>query len=231
MKTCRASRAATADQRLAVAYLRVSTEEQSLGVDAQRSAIESWAIAKGVTLISTHEDRLSGATPAAERPGLLAALEALRANRGGILVAAKRDRLARDVVVAATIERLAMDAGARVVTADGVNAEDTPEGALLRGLMDSFAQYERAVIRARTTAALAVKKARGERVSRRAPVGYRFEGSRVIEDEGEQRLLARARDLRAKGLSYQRVVDLLTAEGARLRGGRLHVTTLVRVLA
>ena len=43
-------------------------------------------------------------------------------------MAAKRDRIARDVVVAATIERLVADAGARVVTADGVSAEQTPEG-------------------------------------------------------------------------------------------------------
>ncbi len=42
---------------------------------------------------------------------------------------------------------------------------------LLRGLMDLFAQYERAVIRARTRAALAVKRSKGEQ--------YNFDSSSV----------------------------------------------------
>ena len=41
-------------------------------------------------------------------------------------MAAKRDRIARDVVVAATVE-LARDAESTVVTADGVTVEDTPK--------------------------------------------------------------------------------------------------------
>jgi hypothetical protein len=71
----------------------------------------------------------------------------LRAAGAGLLVAAKRDRIARDVVVAATVEQMAREAGAKVVTADGVAVEDTPEGMLLRGLMDLFAQYERVAAR------------------------------------------------------------------------------------
>jgi DNA invertase Pin-like site-specific DNA recombinase len=44
---------------------------------------------------------------------------------------------------------------------------------LMRGLVDLFAQYERALIRSRTKAALAVKKGRGERLAkgRRGHVG------------------------------------------------------------
>jgi DNA invertase Pin-like site-specific DNA recombinase len=145
-------------------------------------------------------------------------------------LAAKRDRIARDVVVAATVERLTQDAGARVVTADGVSIEDTPEGSLMRGL-DLFAQYERSVIRARTTAALAAKRARGERVSRRAPLGYRFDGAHLVEDTDERATLARVRQLRARGLSLERVAGILNAEGSKCRGGRWHVTTLARALA
>src|SRR5262249_29181206 len=57
----------------------------------------------------------------------------------------------------------ALEAGAKVITADGVAVEDTPEGQLLRGMLDLFAQYERALIRARTRAALAVKRSKGEK--------------------------------------------------------------------
>jgi DNA invertase Pin-like site-specific DNA recombinase len=233
MKTpehARKPRQRAGDGRLAVAVLRTSTEDQNLGPEAQRAAIERWAASCGVTVVSWHEDRVSGAAPVEERPGLLAGLAALRAYGAGLLVAARRDRIARDVVVAATVERLAQDAGARVITADGVTIGDTPEGQLMRGLLDLFAAYERAVIRARTKAALAVKRSRGERVSGRAPLGYRFECGRLVPDPAETAALARVHALRDKGLSLARVVAVLNAEGVDCRGGRWHVTTLARAL-
>jgi site-specific DNA recombinase len=229
--TGRPFRRTAGNPSLAVGYLRVSTEDQNLGPEAQRAAVARWAASRGLVVVSWHEDRLSGATAVEGRPALMAALAALREHGAGLLVAAKRDRIARDVVVAATVERLAQDAGARVVTADGVSIEDTPEGSLMRGLLDLFAQYERAVIRARTTAALAAKRARGERVSRRAPIGYLFDGGRLAEDEAEGVILARVRELRGKGLSLARVAGILNAEGSTCRGGRWHVTTLARALA
>jgi hypothetical protein len=43
--------------------------------------------------------------------------------------------------------------------------------------------------------------------------------------------MARVRELRSRGLSLARVAAILNAEGATLRGGRFHVTTLARALA
>jgi site-specific DNA recombinase len=215
---------------LAVGILRTSTEDQNLGPEAQRAAIERWAASNAVTVVSWHEDRVSGAAPVEDRPGLMAGFAALRALGAGLLVAAKRDRIARDVVIAATVERLAQDAGARVVTADGVTVENTPEGRLMRTLMDAFAEYERALIRARTKAALAVKKARQERVSGRAPLGFRFEEGSLVPEPAEGAILARVQDMRSKGLSIARITAVLNAEGYQLRGGRWHVTTLARAL-
>jgi DNA invertase Pin-like site-specific DNA recombinase len=160
----------------------------------------------------------------------MAALTAIRKHGAGLLVAAKRDRIARDVVIAATVEQLARDSGARLVTADGVTAEDTTEGQLMRTLMDAFAQYEKQLIRARTRAALAVKKARGERVSRRAPLGFRFEGGRLVQASEESAILARVREMRVRGLSLARVAAILNAEGLLCRGGRWYVTALARAL-
>lgn len=231
MTNARRTRQQLGDASRAVVYLRVSTEDQNLGPEAQRAAIERWARSAGVQLVATFEDRISGATPPEDRPGLCAAIEALRHHGAGILVAMKRDRLARDVVIAATIERLAIAAGARVVTADGVSVENTPEGALMRTLIDAFAAYERALIRSRTKAALATKRARGERVSGRAPIGYAFDGARLVPAQHEQRALEIARELRAAGNSFQSIADHLNESNIPCRGGRWHVTTLVRVLA
>jgi DNA invertase Pin-like site-specific DNA recombinase len=96
--------------------------------------------------------------------------------------------------------------------------------------MDLFAQYERAVIRARTRAALAVKRHKGERYTRRAPLGYRFEAGQLVADSQERETLARVREMKARGVSTARAASILNAKGLRCRGGRWHVTTLARAL-
>ena len=89
-----------------VGYLRVSTEDQHLGPEAQRAAVLAWAGRNGARVVAWHTDHgVSGAAPLAQRPALLAAVAALAAGEAAALVVAKRDRLARDVVEATLIER------------------------------------------------------------------------------------------------------------------------------
>jgi DNA invertase Pin-like site-specific DNA recombinase len=97
---------------------------------------------------------------------------------------------------------------------------DVPaSGELNPKLMDLSIQYERAVIRARTRAALAVKRSKGQKYTRRARLGFRFEGGRVVEDPAERDTLARVREMKSRGFSLARVAGILNAEGARCRGG------------
>ena len=211
-----------ADARLAVAYLRVSTEDQKLGPEAQRAAVEAWAAREGVSVASWHVDQgVSGATAVEARPALCAALVALREHHAGLLVVAKRDRIARDVVVAATVERAASTAGARVVSADGATNAAGVEGMMLRGMTDLFAAVEREMIRARTKAALAAKSAKGERTGELA-YGFRLaaDGVHVEPDQAEQAVLAVVRELRAAGLSQRAIVGELAVRGLVSRVGR-----------
>ena len=225
-------RAKTADPTRAVAYLRMSTERQDLSPAAQRAAIEQWAAGAGVVVVAWHEDLgVSGGTALEDRPGLLSALDGLDAHAAGVLVVAKRDRLARDVLTASLVERLCERKGARIQTADGAGNQSGPEGALMRTLLDAFAAYERALIRARTRGALAVKKARGERTGG-VPLGSSVgEDGRLAANGAEAAAVARARELRAEGRSLREIATVLAAEGHRPRGKRWHVQTLARVVA
>jgi site-specific DNA recombinase len=217
---------------LAVGYLRASTDEQHLGPEAQRSAIIAWAERTGVTMAAWCSDiGVSGATPVDRRPGLLAGLTAIGEHDAGVLVAAKRDRLARDVMVAAAIERIVERAGARVVTADGVGLGDGPEAALLRAMVDAFAAYERALIRARTRAALGAKRERGENLGT-PPIGFRLADDRVhLEpDPTEAIAVARVLELHSAGWSVRRIATELDREGVPCRGRRWHRQSVWRVL-
>lgn len=223
------------DPGRAVGYLRVSKEEQALSPVAQREAIARWCKANGTELVVVFEDiDVSGGTPLDRRPGLLAALAALEAEQAGMLVVAKRDRLARDVMNAAMVERLAERAGARVRSAAGEGTEGDlgdPGGMLMRGIVDLFAQYERAVIRARTKAALAVKAARGERTGqvrfgcRTTPDG------RLLVDEDEMQAISHVLELRGAGASIRAIASRLQADGVPCRGRHWHPTTVARLIA
>jgi DNA invertase Pin-like site-specific DNA recombinase len=227
-------RAHLGNASLAVAYIRVSTEDQNLGPEAQRAAIEAWAARQGVQVTSWHVDKgVSGGADIGDRPALVAALGELRAARAGVLVVAKRDRLARDVYIAGAIERAAEQSGARVVCADGTANGDTPADAFMRSILDAAAAYERALIRARTKAALGAKKARGERAGTVA-YGYRLaaDGVRVEANEAEQGVLAIVHELRASGMSHRGIVAALASRGLVSRsGGAFSKTQVTRMLA
>jgi DNA invertase Pin-like site-specific DNA recombinase len=182
--------------------------------------------------VAVHEDHgASGGAPLDRRPGLAAAVDAVRDHEAGVLLVARRDRLARDTMIAAVVGRLVERNGGRVLTADGVAGEATPEAKLMRTMIDAFAEYERMLVKMRTKAALAVKRGRGERVGK-IPYGFRLadDGVHLVEDPAEQRTIARLAKLR-ESMSLREVAEHCRANGIRARDGEWWPRTIRRVLA
>jgi DNA invertase Pin-like site-specific DNA recombinase len=148
-----------------------------------------------------------------------------------VLVAARRDRFARSVSIAAVIEETARRRVARVVTPDAPDADDPFAGAM-RGMMDVFAQLERALIASRTRGALAAKRARGEKTGGSLPVGFALadDGKRLVADADEAGAVATIRGQHAERLSIRAIAERMNVEGAPARGGRWHPTTIARIL-
>lgn len=208
--------------RRAWGLTRVSTTgqaESGLGLSAQRRAIEDAARRLGLELVQVFEDAgLSGGLELEERPGLLAAIGAL--GRGDTLIVAKRDRLGRDPIVLAMVERLVTRRGARVVSAleEATNGDD-PSNVLMRRMLDAFAEFERLIGKARTKAALRAKRARGERAGN-VPWGFRATpDGKLIEDAREREVLDLIRRLRARGQSYAKIAASLRRRGVPNRRG------------
>jgi site-specific DNA recombinase len=217
----------------AIGYIRVSTEEQKLGPKAQAEALESWASRESVQLLACFIDRgVSGATPIAERKALMAALATCKSANAGVLVAAKRDRLARSLAVVAAIEAEVLRSGAVLRTTDGMS-DGVGSGALLsRGIADLIGAWEREVISERTRAALGVKRSRGERTGA-VRYGWKVgvDGKRLEPSESEQAVIALITELRAIGFSTRAIVAELGARGVKSRAGRpLQQTQVQRIL-
>jgi DNA invertase Pin-like site-specific DNA recombinase len=207
----------------AIAYVRCSTDQQAesgLGLDAQRRAIEQSAARQGLAVAAFYEDAgLSGAKDIEARPGLLEAVSALR--RGDVLLVAKRDRLGRDVVSVALIERLISRKGARVLSAAGEGTDtDDPTALLMRRIADAFSEHEGRVIRTRTKAALKAKRAQGLRAGN-IPFGFSLAEDRktLLPHTGEQQILEEIRRLRREGCSMPQIAAALNERGIVTRSG------------
>lgn len=204
--------------KTAIGYIRASTGDQRLSVEAQRTELDAWARRHGVRVASWHVDQgVSGTAPLDARPGLLGALAALRDEGAGQLLVLRRDRLARDTYVAMTIERAVERDGARVVAADGQGNGDQPGEVMVRRIQDAVSEHERALIAARTKAALAAKRARGERAGE-VPYGYALDPNdptrqRIIEEPAEQHVILFVTSWREGGKTIREIA----AELARLK--------------
>ena len=139
----------------------------------------------------------------------------------GILLVKDRTRLARDVIVAATIDRSVATLGARVVSADGVGNGDTPADGFVRTIVDAASELHRMTIKANTRSALAAKRRRGERIGA-LPFGERLsaDGVHTEPDARELATIAAARRLRGEGRTVRAIVEELELLGFVSRSGQ-----------
>lgn len=141
-----------------VAYYRVSTKRQGLGLEAQRAKVEAAAKESGAEIIAEIEEKESGKE--CSRPGLNKAMATAR-KHGAIVVVAKHDRLSRDLAFAS---EMVFKSGIRF------NILNLPPEAmsdyLLFGVYFGLAAQEAKLISERTKAALTALKAKGVQLGR-----------------------------------------------------------------
>ena len=140
-----------------IGYARVSTDEQNLGL--QLDALQADGCGR------VFEDTASGAR--SNRKGLADALQAC--SPGDVLTVWKLDRLGRSLLdLVGLVEDLkARDVGLKVLTGAGASIDTTkPEGRLFFAMFAALAEFERELIRERTTAGMKAAKRRGVHVGR-----------------------------------------------------------------
>lgn len=217
----------------AIGYIRVSTDEQRLSPQAQAQAIQTYAHSHQIEILAIAFDHgLSGATPIPHRPGLALALSLTQKHRASLLIA-KHDRLARDPLIALTVER-SLPKGASLLSADGTGNGNDPNAQFMRGIIREVASLERALIRQRTKSALAILAQKGKR-NGTIPYGYTLsqtEHNTLIPDPREQAAIALITSLDAQGYSLRAIVRTLASRGIKSRKGTpLGLTQVARILA
>ncbi len=205
-----------------IGYARVSTRDQAesgVSLASQRQKIEAYATMHDLDLIEIIEDAGHSAKTL-DRPGMARLLKLIGRKAVSVVVVAKLDRITRSVRDLGDLVELFKRSGVEFASvADHIDTS-TAAGRLVLNVMGSVSQWEREAIGERTSDALAVMRANGQRISRHPPYGYRDNGSGWVPDEAEQRGVGLIVELRGQGLSLRRIAAELERQGIRSRGGR-----------
>lgn len=215
-----------------IIYLRVSTDKQvdsGLGLEAQREMCLR-IVPKGSQVLEFADEGLSGALEMEKRPALLMALNNL--EKDDVLMIAKRDRIGRDPIVNAMIERAVERKKAKILTASGdVRDDNDPSSILMRRMVDAFAEYERLIIGARTKVALQVKKNKNERVGH-IPYGFELDedGVHLRVNRDEQYTLSLMQLHHQEGMSYRKIAEHLNFMNRWNRKGPWNHVSIFRMI-
>jgi len=210
-------------EQSAVGYIRVSTEEQSrkgISLEMQAAKVRAYAELNDLALVDTIEDAGISAKSIKGRPGIQAVLEMVKARKVDAVIVYKLDRLARNTVECLEMASLMDKAGVALHSISEKLDTQSALGRFFFTLTASLAEMERNIISERTTAALAQKRANGQRISGQAPYGYRFEGDKLAKEDTEQRTISKIVELKAEGRSIRGIVAFLQENGYRNRHGR-----------
>jgi DNA invertase Pin-like site-specific DNA recombinase len=133
---------------------------------------------RGWTIAAEHSDVASGRQD--QRPGLAAAVEAVRRGEAEALLVVRLDRAARSVAhLAALAEQVP------IVAADQQFDTTTAAGRLVFSMLAAVAAFEADLLRERTIDGLRVARARGKRLGRRPVLtGARLERARALRQAG-----------------------------------------------
>jgi len=137
-----------------IGYARISTDDQNLNL--QKDALQLAGCEK------IYSDRISGAK--AQRPGLSSSLEVSRT--GDVLVVWRLDRLVRSLKDLIEIMSTLDERGIGLQSLQESISTTNNSGRLIFHLFGALAEFERNLIRERTTAGLVAARTRGHRGGR-----------------------------------------------------------------
>ena len=217
----------------AIGYIRVSTTDQAVdgvSLDAQRAKVAAWCVANGVELVETFEDAGISGKRADNRPGLVAALDAV-CRAKGVLVVYSLSRVARSTKDTLAIAERLDKADANLVSLSERIDTTSAAGKMMFRMLAVLAEFERDLVSERTKGAMSHKKSKGERVGQ-IHLGYRCDdGVNLVEDEAEQAAIRDVEELRKRGLSFRKIAAEMNRRGVHTKGGgQWHETSVRRVL-
>ena len=208
----------------AIGYARTSRyEKEPIPVEVQRDQIRTFAQCNGYELIAFYnDDRISGKSIDA-RKGLTRVLECVATKSIDTVIVYSFKKLFRNNFERRYISRLFVENGAKCLscTEEGF----LPTGSIGKEPLDLmlliFKLREREANSQRARQRIQLKRESGERLGSNTRYGYRVVDRELVEDQDEQRLVQRVRQLKQRGEKTKSITEIVNNENFRTRKGTL----------
>jgi site-specific DNA recombinase len=213
--------------KYAVAYIRISTEEQStFSITSQLEYCKKEAIARGYELPDEYifiDEGFSAKTT--KRPALLRMLELCKRKNHNIhgVIIYKIDRLARDTADYLGIRKLLGEKGVKIISCTEPT-DDSPAGEFIETILAASARYDNAIKSERVSAGV-LQRIKSGLSHGKASIGYlnqtMVDNRRIIIKDPEVfPLIQNAWLEMEKGIhSLQSIADLLNRQGVLTKKG------------
>ena len=213
-------------------YIRVSTDQQQLSIEAQRERLQAYCEFRNLHLDDIFADPdVSGSKPILSRPAGSRLCETVK--KGDDVIAVKLDRCFRDAADGINTLFWWQDQGVTLHLADSSAIADTrtAAGFLTIAIQLVVGQYERMATSERTSQAMRSAQSNGKRMSKLLPYGFEEDPEsefdqevgmfeRIRENPAEQATLKDMQMLNEKGLGYQAIATKLNEHGYNQRNGK-----------
>ena len=214
------------DNKKALGYIRVSTEEQAVegvSLPVQEAKIRSYCQMHDLDLVRIIADEgTSAARKLSQRQGGSELLKVVESGEVGHVIVLKLDRLFRRAGEALSetenwerrdiVLHLVDQKGASISTRNSL-------GRFFFVMLAGVAEMERGLIAERTVAAMEHRKSQRQAYSP-TPYGFDRVGDQLRENAKELATVERIRDLRAEGLSLGKIAARLNREGVPTKNGK-----------
>ena len=204
-----------------IGYVRVSTEGQAqdgVSLEAQEAKVRAWAELNVAERVEMFRDAGLSGKRADNRPGLQAALAAIRA--GDALVVYSLSRLARSTKDTILLSEQLGRKGADLVSLSEKIDTTTAAGKMVFRMLAVLSEFERDQVAERTRHALAHKRANGQKTGGDVPFGFRCMDGLLVEDEREQDVIHQIRAMRQESHSLREIAAELAQRGVPTKTGR-----------
>jgi DNA invertase Pin-like site-specific DNA recombinase len=204
-----------------VSYLRTSTNDQILSIDAQRETVRHIAESRGCQIVRSYTEHESGGNCA--RVELDKAIKHAR-RVGAVLVVAKLDRLARDQKFLMQL----FDGNVPIMFGDMPEIDGSAASRLMVQQLASIAEFERRRMGERMKDWHRARRAKGiaPRYGKNLTCEAQLKGARKAAQKRVSQAMEEMSDVwtiasgwRSEGLTLQGIADRLNSEGYVTRRG------------
>ena len=204
------------------AYYRVSTQTQAEqnGIEMQISEVERYCKENDILIDGTFKDEgISGTR--ADREGLNDLLATL--EKGDKVIVQNTSRLWRNDSVKVMIHHEMKKCGADIISVEqktySIYSKD-PNDFLFNGMMELLDQYERMTISMKLAKGRKARAKTGNKPCGTAPIGYRWEGNKIVIDYNNQLVVQNVFKIFLKTKNLSKTQRECNAKGYKTNRGK-----------